>query len=266
MAGEQWLFVATALVGTAAAVGLPSLLREKNRAHPWIFPLLFSGFLFECLFLYQEGKARGHCPILNLAEVFSFLAWSLLLTYLVIGPVYRVSVLGLFTAPVVTILNLLALALPLDRPTPVPKMGPALEFHATLALLAYGVLGLAAVASFLFLLQEYELKRYRLGLWLFRLPALGELVVVQQRLLLFGFFLLSLGIALGILLSGKGPWDWVKITWSVLIWLLYLFVILSPRLARWSSHQTALASLASYLFLLFTFWGINSLSQAHRFQ
>ncbi|CAF0696062.1 cytochrome C assembly family protein [Candidatus Methylacidithermus pantelleriae] len=265
MTARGWLFAATALTAVAAGVGLPSLSNPKTRLPPGTTALLAFAFLFESIFLYQEGKTVGHCPITTLGEVSAFLAWSFLLTHLVIGPIYHVSVLGLFTAPVVTVFNLAALVLPWDRARPLPKVGPVLEFHATVALLAYGVLGLAAIASFLFLVQEHELKHYRLGLWLFRLPSLGELMVIQRRLLAFGFVLLSLGIGLGFWISTQGQWDWVKVAWSGLVWLVYFFLVLAPRTVRWSCHQMALASLVSYLFILLTFWGINSLSQNHRF-
>src|ERR1044071_3888343 len=74
------------------------------------------GFVFQTAFLSVRGHALGRCPLTNLFEVFIFLAWSVSLIYLVIGPAYRLSLMGAFTAPLVFILQDFALLAPIDRP------------------------------------------------------------------------------------------------------------------------------------------------------
>src|SRR5881398_840823 len=74
------------------------------------------GFIFQTAFLSVRGHALGRCPISNLFEVIVFVAWSVALFYMVVGPAYRLSLMGAFTAPLVGLLQLFALLAPIDRP------------------------------------------------------------------------------------------------------------------------------------------------------
>src|SRR5438132_13547742 len=67
------------------------------------------GFIFQTAFLSIRGHELGRCPLTNLFEVFIFLAWSIGLIYMLVGPAYRLSLMGAFTAPVVVLLQGFAL-------------------------------------------------------------------------------------------------------------------------------------------------------------
>src|ERR1700679_6602 len=90
---------------------------KATGAKRWTFLLLAAAFASHTLFLHQRGQEIGHCPITNLFETLAFFSWSLVLTYLVVGPAYRMSILGAFTAPIVFLLNFFALAAPVDVPS-----------------------------------------------------------------------------------------------------------------------------------------------------
>ena len=80
------------------------------------------GFLLQTYFLYVRGELRGRCPLTNLFEVIGFLCWALVLFYLIVGTTYRLSPLGVLTAPLVCVLQVFALVASLDRPR---TSGPA---------------------------------------------------------------------------------------------------------------------------------------------
>ena len=106
------------------------------------------GFVFQTAFLSIRGHALGRCPLTNLFEVFIFLAWSVALIYMLIGPAYRLSLMGAFTAPLVASLQSFALIAPIDVRHPVKlPANPWLEFHASISLVAYGAFGLACIAG-----------------------------------------------------------------------------------------------------------------------
>src|SRR6202035_1265732 len=113
------------------------------------------GFIFQTAFLSIRGHALGRCPLTNLFEVFVFLAWSVALIYMLVGPVYRLSLMGAFTAPLVFLLQGFALIAPIDEPHPgkLPA-NPWLEFHASISLVAYGAFALACIAGVMYLIQE----------------------------------------------------------------------------------------------------------------
>jgi ABC-type uncharacterized transport system permease subunit len=262
-----WLFLATLGYLASAGWGLYALGSRKPHANRGTFLLIAGAFLFHSLFLHQRGEAIQHCPITNLFETLAFFSWSLVLTYLVVGPTYRMSILGAFTAPIVFLINFFALAAAsqIDLPGSVPHLGWQLELHATLALLGLGVLGIAALAGVAYLIQERQLKRHVLTSWFYSLPNVGRLEIVQQQVLVWGFMIFSAGSILGFMIPHHGPDDWVKIVWSGVVWSLYAALVVILGLGRLSPKKTALVSVAGYVFILLTFWGINSLSEAHVF-
>src|SRR6186997_2072722 len=103
------------------------------------FFAILTGFLCQTAFLYVRGQAVGRCPLTSLFEVLIFLSWSMVLFYLLIGPTYRLSLLGAFTSPLVFVFQVLALLLIRDAPA-VSKITPNrwLELHAALSVMAYG--------------------------------------------------------------------------------------------------------------------------------
>lgn len=260
-----WLFFATLGYLVSAGWGFYALGSQRPVGNRWTVLLIGTSFFLQSLFLYERGQDIRHCPITNLFETLAFFSWSLVLTYLVIGPAYRMSILGAFTAPVVALINFCALSAPIDIPSNLPRLGWQLELHATLALLGLGVLGVAALAGVAYLIQERQLKRRALTSWFYSLPNVGRLELVQQRVLVWGFSIFTAGAVLGFFIPHQTTEDWVKIVWSGAVWTLYAGLILVLWLGRVSHKKTAWASVAGYIFILLTFWGINSLSEAHVF-
>ncbi|MCE0484437.1 MAG: cytochrome c biogenesis protein [Methylacidiphilales bacterium] len=265
MHDRLWLFLATLGYLASAGWGLYALGSQRPIANRFTFLLIAGAFVFHTLFLYQRGQAIGHCPITNLFETLAFFSWSLVLTYLVVGPAYRMSILGAFTAPIVFLVNFFALAAPIDLHVVMPPLGWQLELHATLALLGLGVLGIAALAGMAYLIQEHQLKSHAITSWFYSLPNVGRLEHVQQRILIWGFVIFSAGALLGFFIPHQSAQDWVKIAWSAVVWSLYAVLIVVLGLGRLSHKKIALCSVAGYVFILLTFWGINSLSEAHVF-
>src|SRR5438477_4171332 len=120
-----------------AAVGhtLWELRAGTFRPAQFSFFAIGDGFILRTAFLSVRGHALGRCPLTNLYEVFIFLAWSVALIYLLIGPAYRLSLMGAFTAPLVVLLQGLALIAPIDVRHPVKvSANSSLEFHASVSL------------------------------------------------------------------------------------------------------------------------------------
>ena len=262
-----WLFLATLGYLASAGWGLYSLGSQRPLANRGTFFLILAAFVCHTIFLNQRGAAIQHCPITNLFETLAFFSWSLALTYLVVGPTYRMSILGAFTAPVIFLINFFALAAAeqIDVRGALPHLGWQLELHATLALLGLGVLCIAALAGLVYLIQERQLKRHVLTSWFYSLPNVGKLELVQQGVLAWGFSIFSAGAVLGFFIPHHGPDDWVKIAWSAVVWCLYAALVLVLGLGRLSHKKTAWLSVCGYVFILLTFWGINSLSAVHVF-
>src|SRR5215470_8889160 len=178
------------------------------------------GFIFQTAFLSIRGHALGRCPLTNLFEVFIFLAWSVALIYMLIGPTYRLSLMGAFTAPLVLLLQGVALIAPIDirHPVKVPA-NPWLEFHASISIVAYGAFALACIAGVMYLVQERQLKTHQLRSIFYHLPPLADLFAVITRLLWWGFVLYTLGIVSGFFVGH--PLPYVQVICALGVWLLY---------------------------------------------
>ena len=230
---------------------------------------LVAGFVLQTCFLSVRGQALGRCPLTNLFEVIIFVAWAMVLFYLVVGNTYRMSPLGLFTAPLAFVMQAGALLSSLDRPSgaaataPHHAVNPWLEFHAAFSVLAYGAFALAGVAGVMYLLQERQLKTHRLRSLFFQLPSIVELGVVNARLLLTGFVLLSLGLVSGL---GIGtPGSLMHLGWPLVTWFLYAYLVQS-RWGLWklAPRQVAKGSVVAFTVALLTLWGLTFVSAPRR--
>jgi ABC-type transport system involved in cytochrome c biogenesis permease subunit len=224
------------------------------------FFAILCGFCFQTGFLYLRGQALGRCPLTNLFEVFIFLGWSMVLFYLAIGPAYRLTLLGAFTSPMVFVFQIFAMLAPIDSP-PLRNadVNPWLEAHAAFSIVAYGAFALACVAGAMYLAQEFQLKTRRLRPIFFHLPPIANLAIANQRLLLMGFGLLTLGLVAGFAIGR--PLDMVKISWSLCVWALY-GLLMQAGMSRWlGPRRVALFSVLAFSMTLSTLWGINFISE-----
>src|SRR6266478_7616133 len=135
---DRQLLIASTLCFFTAVVRTLLAARDGVALHGrFNFFAIGLGFLFQTAFLSVRGHALGRCPLTNLFEVFIFLAWSLALIYLLIGPAYRLSLMGAFTAPLVLLIQSFALLAPIDVAQPVRvAVNPWIEFHASISMMA----------------------------------------------------------------------------------------------------------------------------------
>jgi len=226
------------------------------------FFAILSGFALQTGFLYLRGEQLGRCPLTNRFEVLTFLSWSLILFYLLTGPTYRLSLLGLFTSPLAFTFQIGALLFPdLDRGL-APRTPPNtwMELHAASSIVAYGAFALAAIAGVMYLVQERQLKTHHLTSFFHALPPIRDLAVVNRRLIFCGFVLLTVGIAAGFGVGSLASHA-VKITWSVGVWLLYGFILTAEWRHRLSPRRGAWLSIAALGVVICTLWGITFLTE-----
>ena len=255
------------LVMAASACFLVAIIRTLLAMRARVFtPGIFSfiaiacGFLLQTAFLWIRGHAIGRCPITNLFEVFVFLAWSIVLTYMVVGPAYRLSLMGAFTAPLVFVIQAFALLAPVDVRHQVRTPANSwLEFHASISMIAYGAFALACVAGLMYLLQERQLKTHQLHSMFRHLPPLHDLFAALTRLLWFGFVLYTAGLVSGFF-TGQ-PLPLPKMIAALTVWLLYAAILQGRHLFRLPPRQVAVLCVVAFTAAVSVLWGINFVSQ-----
>ena len=251
---ERWLLIAAtlfALIG--AAWGMLSVHRgtRSRWTVAWMMAVLFC----QIGFLWLRGQQRAACPLADFGEILAFLAWSLTLFYLLVGPTYRISLLGVFTAPVVLVFQLIAL-LPgvLDaRPEKVAGGTPWHETHSATSVLGYGALALAAVAGVMFLVLDRQLKEHHLKSGLFRnLPPVRELLVSLVRLLWIGGALLTIGIVAGFLMPHDGAQTGHFLA-AIAVWTGYALLLGVKTVRGLTGRKLSLLAVALFILSLGVF-------------
>src|SRR5438094_4199816 len=220
------------------------------------------GFIFQTAFLSIRGHALGRCPLTNLFEVFIFLAWSVALIYMLVGPAYRLSLMGAFTAPLVVLIQGFALIALIDVRHPVKvSANPWLEFHASISIVAYGAFALACIAGVLYLVQERQLKTHHLHSIFYHLPPLTDLFAAITRLLWWGFILYTMGIVSGFF-TGR-PLPHMQVVAAVGVWFLYAAILLGRYFRRIAPKRVAALCIIGFSAALTLLWGITFSAQTH---
>src|SRR5438105_9529518 len=222
---DRYLLVASTICFLAAVVHTVIELRTGVfRPKRFNFLAIGLGFIFQTAFLWIRGHELGRCPITNLFEVFIFLAWSVAFIYILVGPAYRLSLMGAFTAPLVLLLQGFALITPIDARYPMNLPANSwLEFHASISLVAYGAFALACIAGVMYLVQERQLKTHQLRSIFYFLPPLTDLFAAITRLLWCGFALYTLGLVSGFFVGQ--PLPMVQVVCAFGVWLLYAAIL-----------------------------------------
>lgn len=242
------------------ALSVQALRTRVLGSSPGILWANLAGFLFETLWLYQRGQQAGRCPLTSLFDVLVFLGWAVSLLYLLAGATYRLSLLGVFTSPLVFLLQVIALMMPMPAlAKPLAPVNPWLELHAAISVVAYGAFALAGVAGVTLLVQERQLKTRKLHSFFYHFPPIHDLAAANRRLVYIGFGLLTLGLLAG-LSRGIAHIGLLRVV-SAGIWLLYGFLCVALGSRRISSQKTAWLAVVAFLILLATVWAVQIVSK-----
>jgi len=200
LSDRQWLWCAAGFYSAGLLLGTVSLIRGQRTSGVLIYLAILAGYLLQNIGLGIRGHATGGCPLGNRFEIFQFTSWSAITLYLVVGVTFRSSLLGYFTSCLGAALTLVSLSIPswdAVRRTHIFGGNPWIELHAALAIFSYGVFGLLALTSALFLLRHFSLKSKNLGGWFSFLPSILDLDHIEVRLLGAGVTLLTLALLFG---------------------------------------------------------------------
>lgn len=250
---EFALLVASTLCFAVACAASWWALRQERRAPSWVrLGFMTAGFVLQSGFLYIRGEAHGRCPLTSGFEILVFVSWSMALIYFVVGPGFRLSLLGFFTAPLIVIFQGIGLAM-FHPVVPSPRAADYwLELHAALALISYGAFALSFVAGIMFLLQDRYLRAGKMDGLFYHLPPIHHLGQALSRLLWLGFLLLSIGIAAAFKMATLPETH--KLVAIAIVWLAYAVVLALKVLRGMGSRKVARAALVAFAFPIISYW------------
>jgi len=241
--------------------------RQDNRIN---YLLLLAAFALHTTAMVKRGFRLNQCPVTNLYEITTFVSWTIVAVYLLVGVWSRLRFLGAFASPVLFGIGVFALMPALDVPRGAGPESASIwtSLHAAFMALAYGAFGLSSIAALMILTQERNLKFHKLRAIFSLLPPIQRLEAVVGRLLLGGFIILTIGLAIGgydLSHMAHAPTyrGDAKIVWSVVVWFLYLSLIIMRWKFAQAGRRLALGAIGSFVFVLLTFCGSNLLSPIH---
>ncbi len=200
-------------------------------------------------------------PFSTPAEALSALAWMVVLAYLALELLWRLSAAGPFALGLAFLLVIGAGVAPPYQGDPVPLLqgrGP-ISLHITATLAAISAFCLAFCCAALYLVEHHILKSKHGLAWLKRLPPLTTVENAAFSLVAVGFPLLTLGILSGLMRAWSGdlPAHGYRDPHSLLaftVWAVYGLYLLARLAANWPPVRTAyvlLVGLALCLLLFF---------------
>ena len=141
-----------------------------------------------------------------------------------------------------------------------------LTSHIVTVLTGILMFGLASAASILYLYQERRLKAKHPAMGGARLPSLGTLEIYNHKLIALGFFFLTVGILLGVIMAGLRPHQLRLFNARQLVpagvWLVYACFLMVHDLrgqrGRFGAYWSLVGFLVALSSLIFELLSLNT--------
>lgn len=222
------------------------------------------GFAANTAVLIFRTLVAGRAPFTSGYEFLMCFAWGIVIVYLFAEWKYKLKVIGAFVVPVAWLLvAYIAVIMPPEQRT-AQNLMPALQsnwlhIHVATAMFSYGAFALSLGTSIMYLIKNAQGQSksdfYK------RLPSLEILDDLSYKFIAFGFPLLSIVIISGAIwaeFAWGRYWSWdPKETWSLITWLVYAAYLHARFTYGWRGSRAALMSILGFMFVLFTFFGVN---------
>lgn len=215
------------------------------------------GFAFHTAALSQRWTEAGHFPALGLRDGTSFLAWAIVLVFLLVYVTTHVDAAGLFAYPFTFALVFVANLTPPAERADSTLSTLYLPIHLLLAVFGYGALFAAFTMGVLYLFQERELLSRSPRRFYYLIPSLERSDTIGGRSVVGGFGFLTLAIVTGLLwnqsLHGRfwtgDPKEWA----AVVAWAIYVAILVARWRGGWGGRRAAWLAIAGFGVIVFTF-------------
>lgn len=220
-------------------------------------PILLFLVICHLIEIFTRNIAINTMPLSSTHDAYAFVAFSILLVYMIseIGLDNRGA--GLFILSFSLILELLSVFnMSWEPETNELLTNNAFAIHASLSVTGYTALSIAAIYALMYIIQNNNLKKRNLGNLFTQLPALNYLEKMSMRSVLTGIILLGIGLFLGHyqalanpLIGEFFPKD-VKVIISDAVLIIYILGYLVIMLKRWRGAKLAYLSFYGFLILI----------------
>ena len=194
-------------------------------------------------------------PLSTTHDALCFMAFSIIVVYMILELSIKNRGSGLIILFFAFVLELIStFNLSWEPETNELLAKPTFAIHASFAMMGYTAISLSTLYSFMYIIQNYNIKKRRLGKLFDQLPALTYLEKMSIRAAFIGIVLLGIGLVSGHVqayhvLGEYIPKD-IKVIVSDFIWILYLVGYLMAKFNKWHGRKMAYWSIAGFFLLI----------------
>jgi len=218
-------------------------------------PILLFLVICHLVEIFTRNIALSTMPLSTTHDAYSFVAFSILLVYMISELGLKNRGAGLFILSFSLLLEIFsALNMSWEPETSELLTNKIFAVHASLSITGYTALSLAAIYALMYIIQNNNLKKRNLGKLFMQLPALNYLEKMSMRSVVTGIIVLGIGLLLGHmqaheLIGEFWPKD-IKVIISDGVWLLYVVGYLITIAKKWRGEKMAYLSLYGFIILI----------------
>ncbi|WP_096434816.1 c-type cytochrome biogenesis protein CcsB [Alteribacter populi] len=161
---------------------------EKNRLGLFGYTAAVLALVLAIGYFITRWIAGGHAPVSNMFEYTAFLGIMMSLGFVIIYPIYRSNVLGLFTMPVVMLIIAYASVFPTEIQPLIPALQSSwLKIHVITTALGQGILAVSFAAGLIYLVRVIDFTKSSKKVRTLEIIFYGLLCFVGHVILNMGF-------------------------------------------------------------------------------
>jgi ABC-type uncharacterized transport system permease subunit len=257
--------------------GFASVFARPGRKRTWLFPAVLIALVLHTAYIGLYTITAGHCLLTTSHELFSLIAFTLLVTYAIVElrPNQISAGTGAMVFLVAFLFQLISSLSSRGSAAANPIFSdPIFNVHVTSAVFGYAALTLATIYGSLYLLLYRSMKKNTFGPIFQELPSLGRLERYGIRASAVGFVFLSISILFGALLVGKitpagqtsnyllDP----KTIATILTWLVFGLTLVIRRVAKIEGKKLVIFWMSGFALTLVSMTIINAFgTEYHNF-
>lgn len=254
-------FTAITLMGYLGAAILSVAQLYDVKQAKWAGLLGWTGFLAQTGQLTLSARAAHTFPVVTLHDWVAFFVWLAVGLYLLFGRRMGLTPVSAFLLPTAFVIWLGGQAVS-GRVLVAPShtaYGPWLVMHLVLTAFGDASFLLAAVFGIMYIEKERELKKKRIRLFYYQLPALEDMDSWTGRFILVGWLVYTMALIFGAVAThavGKPFWTGQELG-ALGIWALYGALASARRVLHWNGHRIATLSMIAFMAVVVNVFGIG---------
>jgi ABC-type uncharacterized transport system permease subunit len=195
---------------------------------------------------------------INLGLALSFVAWIVVVMYLIGLRRQPVATLGVILLPFAAFVVIVTEFLPGPAMT-LDHVNPVALSHALIAIMAYGLLSLALCQAILIIIQERHFRNKTAGTFFHALPSMEQMNSILFGLIIAGFSLLTIALVSGSFFTQQvfgTPFKFTHhIVLSILGWFAFGTLLIARYVWGWRGQVAAIWTVSSFSILVLAYFG-----------